>query len=667
MRWLRTTLLPGLLLAVPLHAQFWSLPDWAHEAVKAAASESAPEGADAWVLLDHTVWSYRGEGELRKTRTRVVRILTQRGLSEATFQAAGYGSKVSRILKLRGWNLRPDGSITRIDRDDLVGIDADVLEERKVSARTLSLATLTGVQTGSVVAFESQESSRPPLGPIELAYPLEKHPIRQYSFETGKELRLFSSSRGKDISFRLDARNLEAWSKSLRKTDHSLELTDLPALPPDEPWASVGLGNLPFISLVYTDPLLDKAPNLLDWMAYGKWVHGRYLELADAAQPVPLAGKGPKEALLALMDWMRQAMTYRQVYLSPERGWVPERSTETIRRRYGDCKDLATCLISGARAASLEAWPVLARIEAGRLPEDVPVNPFVFNHVICAVRLDSSLGLPAEVDTPRGRFVLVDPTSRTTPLGWLPEGHRGGRLLLCGPEGATWVEVPNGALQERRIDFRIEGFLAKTGEVRGTLRVLETGNALGLRSKALLDGEKGLREQTLTLSPQSLPNIWTVKSNHQPANLDTPFEVAIQFEYPGAFLLKGAEGHLRLPSFPMAPQPFQKQKGKRRFPLEVAGGVEYHWQVSLRFEQDLPGKETKARIDGLLRTANWSSSLVNGELTVAFDLFSKPATWSVADQDVGFAALKRDRSEFLAFLDDVLYFPLARRQADGRN
>jgi hypothetical protein len=648
-----------LILLLPyqsLQAQLWGLPTWVEEAAKAAEHSPTPVGADAWVLLDHTMLTYRGEGEIRKTRTRVVRIITQRGESEGTFLSRGLGQKVSKIRKLKGWNLRPDRAITRLDRDDLVSIDADAFENRTVSPDTLALATLPSVQPGSLIAFESQESIRFPLGPIDLIFPLETCPIFHYRLEWGLDLPLLSS-RKETKTVSLQTRNLLPWSPEVHQGDRFIEIRNLPGRPTHEPWASAGLETLPYISVVFHDPFLTGCPSLADWNEYGRWVYHQYSALAEKVMPVPLDGKNPKNALLALVTWMRASLSYRQVYLSAERGWIPERSTETLRRRYGDCKDLATCLIAGARSASLEGWPTLARVNRGSIPRDAPVHPYLFNHVITAIHLEQSLGFPAEVETPCGRFLLIDPTSRTTPVGLLPAIHRNGRLLLCGPEGAVWVEVPDFALERERVDYRIEGTVSVSGWMKGRLTIAESGDALGLRSTALLQGDKVLRDRTLQLSTQALPPSWVIEASPLPNDPARPFVVTIAFECANAMVLKGNEWTLALPAFPKPPPPVNRTAGERHFPIDVPKGFDARWEVHLGVEgmgELLVGPP--AQISTVLRDAEWKASAHERALDLVLEVRSKPAHWPPTEQEKAFKALKQDRGEFMQFLENALNF-----------
>ena len=110
------------------------LPDWAQAYALAATTEKPPEDAEAWVLLDRTEFAYMGNGEIRRRHFRLVQVLGEKGTGEGVYALHGLGGNSSRIKKLKGWNLRPDDTVTKVDRDDLVLFDSD--NGSKVSTTT---------------------------------------------------------------------------------------------------------------------------------------------------------------------------------------------------------------------------------------------------------------------------------------------------------------------------------------------------------------------------------------------------------------------------------------------------------------------------------------------------------------------------------------------------
>lgn len=123
-----------------------------------------------------------------------------------------------------------------------------------------------------------------------------------------------------------------------------------------------------------------------------------------------------------------------------QRAVVPRAASETLRLRYGDCKDKVALFVALARSAGLDAYPAL--VGTGRYDRDKLLQPSwrYFDHMIACI----GKGKPVCVD-------LTDPYSRT---GRLPLGVDG-TVALSLRDGVEGPQV----LPERAFgwDIRIEG------------------------------------------------------------------------------------------------------------------------------------------------------------------------------------------------------------------
>ena len=157
------------------------------------------------------------------------------------------------------------------------------------------------------------------------------------------------------------------------------------------------------------------------------------------------------------------------------RAYIPKSARETMRDRYGDCKDHAVLLYTMMEAVGIEASLALVNLQQTVIPE-LP-NTDQFNHVIVAV------------PTEKGHL-FIDTTDKDLRLGPLPpRSMAGNRALLLG-ETAELVEIPGyeseltGLSIERVVEpagdehirvietARFSGYQA--AEMRGQLRSIET-------------------------------------------------------------------------------------------------------------------------------------------------------------------------------------------------
>ena len=638
-------------------SQLWSqdlskLPEWARPHAMAAVKEQAPAGADAWVLLDRTEFAYTGRGEIAIQRLRLVRVLTEKALGQGTYLLGGLGGKASRVKSLKGWNLRPDGGVERIAKDNAVVVTS--------GDGTMTGAALPNVSRGSLVAWQSLQLLQSPMGPIGEVDPMEDYPVRRWELELAKQEGWFSNL--KRVKVQMDLRGFAPWISSPEVVpEQSVKLSNLAALPSDEGSHPHSRNYLPRVVVRFLDPELSDVPALdQGWDSLARWFSQRYQGSFNPF-PAPLTGT-PLERLQGIRKHMRDQFIYKQFYLSAERGWIPEEPGEVGRKRYGDCKDLAFYLVASARASGFQAFPVLCRIVEGALEKDEPLSPYAFNHVIAGVKLETSLGLASEVETPQGRFLLIDLTERYNPIGQMGQAHMGRRVMICLEKGALWVQVPGQAIVHPKVRVQLKGELNLLAHLKGTLSVEETGNALGLRSTLQEGGPKALKDYLL----QSLLDLppgaaLEVVSHGIPLEVLRPLEVVLRVDLPEAFQVRGGEGTLPGFFFPGIPAQIQKMGKPRRLPVQTLQGSLVECAAELKVGTPLQPVLPSLHFDSALRRLDWSVSaepLEMGGCLLRWTLTNqrKAADFPIPDQEKGVQAWKQDRSAMQKLFRDGLAF-----------
>ncbi len=176
------------------------------------------------------------------------------------------------------------------------------------------------------------------------------------------------------------------------------------------------------------------------WSEVVGWALPLYLanapDSADVAAVVSevVAGAGtPEERVTKLIRWVQDDVRYFGVELGAF-SHEPHPPADTIRRRYGDCKDKSLLLIALLREIGIEAWPVLIDTWMGAaLPQRLP-SPGVFDHVIVVARMD-------------GGDLWIDPTISLQggPLAelWVPD-YGWGLIVRPGETGLTKVGPSRG-------------------------------------------------------------------------------------------------------------------------------------------------------------------------------------------------------------------------------
>lgn len=647
-----------LLVSLPLAAQdaYRKLPDWAATAARAAQGAAAPDLADAWVLLDRTEIAYVGNGGIRQRRYRLVQVLTERGQGHRTFALRGLGGKASKVKKLKGWNLRPDGELVKLDQDEVVTIhDAGSSE---FSTETLTGASLDRVVPGSLLAFESLEAIESPLGPIAQEGILESSPVRRWELEVAKKEGWFTDLKA--VTIAMEKYHFQPWITRVEEVAGArLALSDLPALPKDEGGHPDLSGLLPMVRVRFLDPELATSRMWNSWSGLATWAEQNYEAKRVPTTAAARGWSGPA-GLKALHAWMAEALTYKQVYLSPERGWVPERSDEVGRKRYGDCKDLSCFFIAEASAMGFPGFPALASIGSAEVdPTDSPYP--VFNHVIVALKLEQSLGFPAEIVTPRGRFLLVDPTDPLTPLGLLSQAHHGRHVMLCLADTAQWVRIPDAAIQPSRLEMDLEGEATRDGRLVATLQIDETGDAWDLRSTAKALGTKGVHDR-LVRDLLELPPTGTVvvQGLGDPLDLTKPFHVKIRVDHPQGFRVNGAERELVGWGIPWPRGLIQKVGTPRRYPVQSRSFGERTLKAKLKIPESVQPIAPSRAGETAFCTFSWEAETeqagARSTLTLRFQHRWKEANFSFDQREAGLQAWKKDRNLFKTFREEALAF-----------
>ncbi len=650
------------LLAAPaiLSAQNISkLPDWAVQAAMLPPDAAAPGEVDAWVLLDRTEIAYTGNGEIRQRRFRLVKVLTERGVGQGVFVLHGLGGKASKVKKVKGWNLRPDNELVKLDSDSVITMND--ASDADFSTATLTGAALDRVVKGSYIAFESLESVQSPLGPIADVSPMESVPVRRWELEVAKKEGWFTNLQSVEV--KLDRRHFEPWiAKTEALGAFGLRVFDVPALPKDEGGHPHLSNVLPVVQVRFLDPALPIGRMWGSWDEMARWNHDHFVPGMTAPGVADLQGRKGLEGLKALWSWMGRSLTYKQVYLTPERGWVPEQALEVGRKRYGDCKDLSAFFMAEAKGLGFASVPALARIVTGEIePQQEPFP--VFNHVISAVRLDSTLGLPAEVETAKGRFLLVDPTDPLTPLGHLGSGHRGRKLMICLPEGALWVTVPDKAILMDRLQVELEGEV-QGSQLKATLKLQETGNYWGLRSIAHQGGSKGVREAIMgrRLDLPATAQVEVLRLG-DPLDLTRPFEVDLKVTHPDGFRRNGGEFEMASWCLPYPFALIQKVGVARKYPvaLDAFGEVSYHAVVKVpsKVSPLLPERTGESPFRAFSWKAASKPTEAGSLLELSLDHRYKSARFDFDQRDKGLQEWKKDRTLIKSLREDGLAFKAA--------
>jgi hypothetical protein len=182
--------------------------------------------------------------------------------------------------------------------------------------------------------------------------------------------------------------------------------------------------------------------------------------------PGPDAARGAASNYIArIVERLHREVRYTGVEFGAAR-LIPEYPSETLRRRFGDCKDKSTLLVAALRASGIDAY--LALLSAGDDQDISPELPGLgmFDHAIVFVP-------GAGTD---GADLWIDATAEYARVGTLPaqDADRLALIVRAGTRELTRTPALRSA-DNRQVETR-DFFLAEYGPAR----VVETTDTFGI-------------------------------------------------------------------------------------------------------------------------------------------------------------------------------------------
>lgn len=434
------------------------------------------EGRPLLVLARSTGYRFEKGKPMRRTTRRSIKILNQTGVNLMSNLEYPYDPVSERIFVNRLEVRDPEGKVTASGSVD----DAFVrdLGGEIVSNRKILTVPVPGLHPGCVIDVEVTTEDRAVFPEFNLA----RHTfgyrapcateVVYVSGETGKLATSLKNGAGVKV---IKGPGLLAWS--VKKIQAQA----------DEPYT------IPAEEQVTSIVISSRADN---WASVGK----QYLaDIADRLQPetsikelvakLCAGAKNEREKIELLSREVQKTIGYKAIEFGT-RARTPNRAGDTLRYRYGDCKDHAVLLHQLLQEAGIVSHLALVNTSERVLP-DIPTLD-QFNHMVAHV---PSLG----------EKWLVDPTSKYLPLTALQMlTLRDTHVLIVDPKGSRLVpfsfEPPKGTadIQSRRTltpagkDWQVTEDITFTGYygmmIRGTYDEL-TPAEQARHAQAILAGD----------------------------------------------------------------------------------------------------------------------------------------------------------------------------------
>ena len=441
-----------LLAALPSPAQQpvqpWKSPHFslsARDLFQAASTMSTPEGANAAVLEDDETFSFDDSGRLTHTVYFIYKVLTQKGAEGGDAFSVGWQPWHQDRPEIRVRVITSDFAEHLLDPKTITEGPAREGEYKTYSDAKRLRAPFPAIAPGAVIEEEYVERETQPLFSAGQAgwttFGRESVPVEhsRVQFDAPASLPLRTSTL-----LLPDVKPVREESNGRVKL--TFDIGRLEGIEPRDP-------NLPNDVPIY--PQLSYSTGA-SWQAiaaaYTKIVdtHADVAAVQDTVNKL-IAGKNSvaeKEA--AILDYVGREVRYTGIEFG-DAALVPRDPTETLGKKYGDCKDKATLLVTMFRAAGIPAY--IALLNAGGrmdVPADQP-GMGLFDHAIVYVP-----GAPASGKSKNQTSDLwIDATDRYARLGQLPIADQARMALIARPETTALLKIPESSSKDNvLVQFR---------------------------------------------------------------------------------------------------------------------------------------------------------------------------------------------------------------------
>ncbi|MCB1052339.1 MAG: DUF3857 domain-containing protein [Acidobacteria bacterium] len=622
------------LMTLSLQSEFSipkGLPDWALRAFAGVDLNETPD-ADIWRLLDETVITCQRKGQWETRRRTVQIVLKQKGAEDAATYTISGDEKASKIKKLKGWHAHPQKGLDKLDKDNVITIGKST--NRTISFDNETLVYFEHVSKGSVIAFESIERITPFFN-LSMVSLLDESPIRHLKIQM--EL---GTNPGQ---ITLAPMGLDTWAIKHELSDKQFDAWDLPGLE-FERLTPDAYDFYPYLVLGFLDSE-EKGDPLQSWDSLAKWYASVF---QNKAFEQPYAGT-PAADLKSLFQDFRQRIRYKQVYLDNERGWVPLSGAQIEQQAYGDCKDMVSCFAFRAKPLGLTVWPALANVgdESPHTHAEQRASP-AFNHLIAAVEVADDQ-LPATLQIQGKNFLLVDATSAYTPFGYLPVYFRGREVMICLPEGAAWVSIPEKALEPNSVHWQLNGSLNADRTFEGTLEAECIGTVHQFRYAFHQGGQQALLETIRAVL--DTPGYCDIAMQEAKVDGDGKLHFRLTVRWP-VFLRRDAEG-FRLPSCVVSPG-IVTMNQDRVAPIAVPRQEKEIWDLQLKSAVALRFGADEAQYSDGICSYHWKAQS-GTDLQIHFESQREGKIFEKQEIPDGLAYWQKYRSNFNAFSVDATF------------
>ena len=420
----------------------------------AASAVTVPIGTDALVLEEQEHYSFDDQGRQVYTHYLVYKIFTQKGAEEWDSVMVHWEPWHHERPAIQARVITKDSEVHPLNQKAITDAPAKDQENETYGDQRVLRAPLPAIAPGVVVEVERTLRETAPFfgaGSVARTYVGRAVPVHH--------LRVVIDAPS-SLPLQYETRLLGDAKPRRAEADGKLTLTfefgPLEPLENSEPFLPSDVAAYPSITFSTGKSwrqIAEDYSNIVD----------RQIADADVKVLVEKLIAGQKtrdEKAAAILDYLNHEVRYTGIEFG-ENSIVPHSPAETLKQKYGDCKDKSSLLVAMLRTAGIPAY--VALLDAGFGEDLSPSLPGmgIFEHAIVYV--------------PGPPEVWIDATDEYARLGQRPAADQG-RLALVARAGTdALVKTPEATSAENLVVEKREFYLAENGPAR----VVETTEPRG--------------------------------------------------------------------------------------------------------------------------------------------------------------------------------------------
>ena len=472
-----------------LSAAYWAMrtataDEWQPISPEELKMTSVPEAPGAAAVYLYRQVD-RDDGQSTEYNYIRVKILTEEGRKYADVDIP-FLKETGDIRQIKARTIRPDGSIA--------AFDGKVYEKTIVKARGVRYLaktfTLPDVQVGSIIEYHYVKTWDPNIYFKESEWLLSEELFTKDAKFSLRPLPDYTIRWSWPRGLPPGTPQPEDEKRIIRTEAHNVPAFQIEDFMPPK-------NELKYrVEFIYTQGNDEKEPDKF-WKKEGKKLNelvegfaNKKKAMEQAVAQIVSPGDPPDvkaQKIYAKVQQFRN-LSFEAEKTEQEAKREKQKDTNSVedvwKHGYGDGRQLDWLFFALARAAGIEAYPVLVSRRSDYFFHSQYMNPNQLNDNVVLLKLN-------------GKDVYCDPGTAFTPFGLLPWAETAVSGLRLDKDGGSWVttSLPESAVSriERRADLK----LAEDGSLEGKLTITFTGLEAMYRRLEQRNEDEGSRKKSL--------------------------------------------------------------------------------------------------------------------------------------------------------------------------